>query len=186
MSNTQNSITEVIHALLAFGHGERQDALSHLVHEPAIKAALDAVKRGDWQQFHFQLQRPIENIIQGVVEAGTNSHQLQFLFQYGDFVESHIKELFVRHEGGACSADKSGTVMQALIQHFRAGKPIIFDYGAKYTYHLPKSILNTEADVLACFDALYRLYYGKPDAYLKFLVTLSQTQTQATDQKDTQ
>lgn len=90
---------------------------------------------------------------------------------------AEFENLFRMYEGSACCADKTGTVLRSIAMRYVCGKPIVFDFAGKYTYHLPSKILRTEAEILACFHALYRLYYGNPAEYLQFLHSLAEIQS---------
>ncbi len=144
---------------------------SAVEHQPIIQSAIDLAKTGKYEEFYFALMYPFEQVVDSIVQkALPESPQAQFLMKNSEFVESHFVTLIKKYEGSACSADKSRAILSHLLVFFVKGKKIEFDFTQEYTYHLPKKIFTTHEEILGFFDGVQRLYYGRPDEYLKALM----------------
>lgn len=171
-------IHAVLEGLLARGVRENAALLASVADAPAVQAATKALHNGDPEAFQFALGRPLESLIDGLLQHEfPGAHRVHFLCKHADFIERHVRWLVARHEGAACSADKSRTILRALFHALVSNKDIEWDYTQQYTYHLPKRVLTTHDAVMSLFDGLHALYFGNPAPYLDALTTaLRETQ----------
>lgn len=139
---------------------------------PVVLDALAHLREGDVTRFYFGLIYPINNAVEGLIAKEFSSREARFLVMNSTFVEENFKSLIVKYEGSACSADKSRTIMRALLKFYVSGKEIVFDHSQEYTYHLPKNVFTTHAEIVEFFDGLYRLYYGKSDSYMRAIINV--------------
>jgi len=91
---------------------------------------------------------------------------VEFIYVSYTFIESHLSRLFATYEGHACSADKSRTIVNSLVRHFKTKEDIEFDYSAEYTSHLPKNILKEHGQIISFYEGMKGLMCGSPDKYL--------------------
>jgi len=170
MTTKDDTFLALIGGLLGEIARENIDAYAAIGQSPAGKSALEAVEAGNIENFYFGFVRPFNQVVDGLLaKALPHATRAHFLFRCSSFVESHLCNAFVRAEGRACSTDKARTVMRALLRFIVTGKPVAFDYGQQYTYHLPQRILRSHDDIVAFYDALETLYYGNPAPYVKML-----------------
>ena len=104
-----------------------------------------------------------------LTEKVSNNNDVLFIYKKFRFLESHITKVFSKIEGSPCSADKSRTIIGALVNFYKNGEKIIFDYESEYTYHLPKKVLKTHEDIISYYESLRNLYNGNPESYLNNL-----------------
>lgn len=166
MTINSEDYTAVLSGILAAADKDNASAFATISENIAAKKALLAVQNGNPEDFWFLLAYPMQNLLDGAVASVTKNQYAAFLFKHYDFVESHLSKLFETKEGSPCSADKSRAVICGLAQHFLSGKEIEFNYSGEYTYHLPKLILTTHAEIIAFFEALVSLHHGNPKKYL--------------------
>lgn len=141
-----------------------------------VKKAVQAIKDFDVEKFYFALPYSLDNMLSGLVEACLPElPKAHFLLTNSKFVSRHIRRNIERHEGSACCADKTRTIMGALLKFLVTKQEIVFDYDQRFTYHLPDKLFKSHAEIVLFFEALYQLYYGNSDAYLiwKQTVTLA-------------
>lgn len=164
---------DVLSSLLARAQQGAIAASQQFPDQPAIAAAQAAVQAGRVDLFERALARPLAQVVEGVLHQELmHNYRAQFLFQHSRFVEQHLRAVIEKVEGRACCADKTRTVLRALAGHLVHGTPIAFDYAQEYTFHLPTTVLREHTDVVAFFDALVELYYGKPAPYLAWQASL--------------
>ena len=133
-------------------------------------------KISDYNELYLFLIFPFEKFIDGaIMSIVNNNYDVRFLLSKSHFVENHLCEMFQREEGLACCADKARTVISALINFYKTGREISFNYDGEYTYHLPKKILKTHGECVSFYEALKGLYYGKPDKYIQSLKAVLET-----------
>lgn len=125
------------------------------------------------EQFYFAILYPFSQFIDGLIQVELKGdHNVQFIMKCSRFIENNFVKLIETHEGSACSADKSRTIMKSLLNFYLKGDKIEFNYEQEYTYHLPKKIFKTHDSIIEFFEALYSLYYGNGDKYIKAMLTL--------------
>jgi hypothetical protein len=167
MSQTLSTtaIHQVFDGLLAAQQVEAADLYR------SFKPMLDANTIANPDDFYHALIYPHEQFLGALVQDVLQpaSTEMKFLYLHSQFVDHHLSKLFERLEGRACCADKAGACIEVLAHFFRTGQAVEFNYEAKYTYHLPRTILRTHAERLAFYHALKNLYYGQPNEYLEQL-----------------
>lgn len=152
--------------------GEIADEMARFSADPRDKSAyveglLDLMEKLELEDLDFYLNRPLREVRQDFLKGLLGrDYGLMFLIENYGFVERNFCSLFAEFEGQGCSADKSRTVSRSLFAHLLQGKPIEFDYGAQYVYHLPKTIFKDQQSIVEFFEALQGLFYGKPAKYL--------------------
>jgi len=163
------AVREVLGSLLDRLSEENRAMAKQLVGEPILRQAVDAIAKRRLDHFHLHLQYRVNNLVDGLVdmEIPQAAAPVKFLFQNAGFVESHFRRQIESIEGSACSADKTRTVMRALLRRLADGVPIQFDYGQEYTFHLPTTVFRTEAEIVKFFDALRRLHSGFAQQYVE-------------------
>lgn len=167
-----NDIKHLIHALTKSKNEDDLKQYLNVSGTQIVSEAKDALKQRDPEDFFYSFSYKIQQAVDGMLESELKNDSAVFLFSHSDFVDTNLTSLFSRFEGHACSADKARTVIRSLARHFVDGKPIEFDYEAEITFHLPKTILTTEKDVLGYFRALCMLYYGDFMGYTSHLKTV--------------
>ncbi len=168
--NNDNDIATLLTGLFSGIDDENKALAASLTDCELIKKAIECIKEDNPEHFHLFMTYPIERFVDGMLSREMpQSRDGQFLFKEAGFIESHFEKLIDKHEGGACCADKSRSIMRALARYFLKGQPIAFDYTQEYTYHLPKLIFKTHDDIVGFFEALKHLYFGSPDLYLNAL-----------------
>lgn len=173
MSEKSSSVTvqdlqDTLGALIGALDAENVAQFHRIFEGRDLKDVEQAIKTARPDIFDILFNYPVRRVTNGVIQAflGCN-RDLAFLYEKADFVEMHLKRRFDLIEGMPCCADKSRTVLRALARHFadEAARPIQFDYDQQYTYHLPHVILKTHDEIIAFFDALKGLYYGRFEPY---------------------
>lgn len=125
---------------------------------------------GTPEKFFYKYTYPYEKLSDGMLryEFGNNS-DIIFLYNNYKFIERHFKKLIQEKDGMVCCADKSRYIVNSLVEYFKDGKDIVFDYDQEYIFHLPKEIFNTQDDIIEFYGSLKRLYMGDSKSYIIFL-----------------
>ncbi len=165
----KKELESVINSIVSAASKENLDLFLALSSNKSIDKAVENVKRCDGGDFYFGLTRPIEKVVDGLLSTVTENRSAKFILKHYMFVEGHILTLIKQHEGNACSADKSRTIVRKALNFYINGKEIEFDYNAEYTYHLPKKIFKTHDEIVSFIDALNSLYHGRSILYIKYL-----------------
>lgn len=168
MSNEQfDSIADVLSGLLDGIGVDAQKAAEAFEKTTLGQEVAKGIDAFDADQVHFRLQYPLENLILGMASSRfLLKNDAAFLLQHSDFVENQFKHWVVIFEGSPCSADKSGTILRRLLKHFKTGELIEWDYDQEYTYHLPKKVFRSHAEIVDFYKGVQSLYYGNPSSYL--------------------
>lgn len=174
MTTKADAITSTLTAMLAGLKSDDSELFKAASADPMVMEAAQFARERNIDQFYFALQYPVENLVRGILEAEMPSNDdAQFLMMNSQFVEGHLKNLIKKYEGWSCSADKSGTMMRALLKFFLTGEHIVFDFSHEPTYHLPVKVLNTHESLVEFYRGLKYLHYGQPEHYLKALSKLT-------------
>lgn len=122
------------------------------------------------EEFFYAILYPWEKFISGYLQSELKANSnVEFIFKHSQYIDRHFANLFIKYEGGTCSSDKSRTIVNRLLQFYATGEPIEFNYGAEYTYHLPKIIFKNHQDIIDFYEGLKSLLYGHPEKYLESL-----------------
>lgn len=124
------------------------------------------------EEFFFALVYPYQKFLKGFVSIHFKGNaEAQWLFTHHSYIQKQYEHFIVKHEGGACSVDKSRTIINELAM-WKLGRKerIEWDYTGEYTYHLPKTVFTTHESITEFYESLVSLYYGNPDKYLNYLL----------------
>ena len=129
------------------------------------KIDLSKIKTADdfYYAFHYPHKQFLEGLIQEEISSSAN---VAFLIMHHDFLEKHFGFWIKKIEGACCYADKTSTILYALLCFFKEDKKIEFNYGQDYTYNLPKKIFKNQEDILNFYTGLMKLLHGNPNLYL--------------------
>ncbi|MDH4275844.1 MAG: hypothetical protein OEW08_12480, partial [Gammaproteobacteria bacterium] len=167
-----DAIKHVLESMLdAFADNSRE-AYCAVAENSTVAKALTFAKKGDYESFYLTLCYPIDLAIDGLLAEVTASDEAKFLFKYSEFVERHYRRLIELCEGSACCADKSRTIMRALLSFYVTGEKIQFNLDQTFTYHLPQTIFTTHEEIVAFFRGLHLLHYGRPETYLQCMISI--------------
>lgn len=170
--NTED-IGAILLSLSESGLIDNKDLFETIKHIDGVVCAVKYVEEMDYESLYYLFAYRLEQTIDGMVEHVTPSYDAKLIFKHSHFIETHLSNLFEKREGSACCADKARTIIRSLLRFYMAGKKIEFDYGAEYTYHLPKTMLKDHDSIVMFVNALIDLYYGNPEHYLNSLLTVA-------------
>jgi hypothetical protein len=123
------------------------------------------------EEFFYTLVYPYQKFLGGFVqEHFKGDREAQWLFMHHRYVQRHYEVLIVKHEGAACSVDKSRTIIHELAM-WKLGRKerIEWDYSGEYTYHLPKVVFTTHESITEFYDTILALYHGNSEKYLNYI-----------------
>ncbi len=172
MSTSPNDIKHVLESMLGAFVEKSREAYQSVSSNEVVAKAVAGARKGDYEQFYFSLRYPLDKVMDGLLADVTQSPEACFLLKNSRFVEPHFQRLIEEREGAACSADKSRTIMRALLRFYMTGENIHFSFDQKFTYHLPKTVFTTQDEIVGYFMGLYRLYYGQPGMYISMLAKI--------------
>lgn len=169
MNDIAKNIGDVLAGIVRFAESRQVESYRRFPHE-IIEGADRAARAGEAEDFHRLAVRPLNDVLEGLLIAETPeaSPRLRFLLHHYDFVEKQVLALVTEMDGHAYSADRCRTILRALAGFLKDGRRIEFDYAQQYTYHLPRKALASHEEVLDFFDAIYELFYGRRDRFLRY------------------
>ena len=127
----------------------------------------------DVQDFYLGLIYPHEQFISGLIKSEiSKNNDVVFILENSQFIEHNFRYWVEKKEGMACSADKTRTILRRLVNFYKNGTKIEFDYTAEYTFHLPKVIFKTHESIVEFYEGVKSLHYGNPTLYLNALKSL--------------
>lgn len=122
------------------------------------------------EEFFYAVLYPFDQFISGFVKSKiANNRDVVFIIKNQNYIEHNYARIIEAKEGSACSADKSRTIMKSLINHYKSGQEITFNYEQEYTYHLPKEVFKTHDQIINFYEGLKNLWYGDNRKYLEAL-----------------
>lgn len=164
------TLQQICTRLLDAQAGEDRGLIEAVVPGAMRDGALKALENANLEVFRLEAVRPFERITEALAaEAAPGNRKASFLATQSAFVARHFREQIEKFEDSACCADKTRTITRALFRHLKDGTPIHFNYDQEYTYHLPERIFREEKEIVEFFDALYGLYWGRPDRFVAAL-----------------
>lgn len=170
---TVADLESVIGALMSASRQDSAAAYARAAAQPEVARALGELTQGDVDGFYFALVYPFEQVVRGLVDSVVpGSHAAQFLVGHARFVETQFRAVIEKYEGSACCADKTGFLMDSLLEFFKTGREVVLDRTQNYTYHLPSKVFQSHAEVLDFFDAVQRLYYGRSEPFIQALARI--------------
>ncbi len=133
----------------------------------------------DHEGFFYAVLYPFEQFISGFVKSKiANNRDVVFIIQNQKFIEHNFARIIEEKEGSPCSADKSRTIMRSLLNHYKSGQKITFNYEQEYTYHLPKKVFKTHDHIIKFYEGLKFLWYGDNKKYLEALQIFNEPKNQ--------
>lgn len=168
-----DDIGAILPSLSESGLIDNKDLFEKIKHIDGVVRAIKFATEMDYESLYYLFAYKLEQTIDGLVEHVTPSYDAKLIFKHSHFIETHLSNLFEKREGSACCADKARTIIRSLLRFYMTGKKIEFDYGAEYTYHLPKTMLNDHDSIVMFVNALLDLYYGNPERYLASLLIVA-------------
>lgn len=175
-AETKASMDELIRALFEARGNDIDRMTAQFASLPVFQDAVTSVHEFNPVDFDRLINYPMNTVIEGILRLGLeNTHDdnkglAAFLFMQYTFVDNHLTYLYHQFEGVACCADKSRMVIRSAIQSLMTGDEIVFNHEQEFTFHLPEKIATDHDGVMALLKALYRLYHGRPNDYLKFML----------------
>ena len=125
------------------------------------------------EEFFFSVLYPFDNFVDGFIRSKvSNNEDVVFIYKNNQFIERHFESVIKINEGWPCCADKSRTIMRGLVEFYSSGKEIQFNYDAEYTYHLPKKVFTSHAEIIGFYQGAKSLYYGNSDKFLKAMLKI--------------
>lgn len=167
------SVAEVLGAILDNARDDAACSFQSVSSVPTMQRAAASAELGDFRGFYFDLQYPFEQVIDGLLEvAFPKDHRAQFLMRNSQFVQGQFRGVIERHEGRSCCTDKAGFLMSALLRFFRTGQEIVIDRDQEFTYHVPKALFQSHAEIMAFFDAVRSLWFGRASDFVIVMADL--------------
>lgn len=127
----------------------------------------------DVEEFYLGIIYPYEQFVSGLIKSEISKNkEVVFILENSQFIEHHFRYWVEKIEGMACCADKTRTILRRLIEFYKNGTMIEFDYTAEYTFHLPRVIFKTHESIVVFYKGIKSLKYGNPTRYLNALKSL--------------
>lgn len=150
------------------------------------KGQIDLYKALTEKSLRLALIYPYENFLSGLIASKIlNNQDVRFILMHSRFVEMQFRGLIERVEGSTCCADKTRTIMNRLLNFYKTGEQISFNYEQKYTFRLPEKIFKTHDSIIGFYEGVKGLYYGNPGEYfLELLKIKGSHETNETHRKE--
>jgi hypothetical protein len=127
----------------------------------------------DVEDFYLGLIYPHEQFISGLIKSEiSKNNDVVFILENSQFIEHNFGYWIQKVEGSSCYADKTRTILRRLVEFYKIGTKIEFDYTAEYTFHLPKVVFKTHESIIEFYEGVRSLRYGDPTRYLNALKKL--------------
>ena len=124
----------------------------------------------DHKKFFYAVLYPFDQFISGFVKSKiANNSDVVFIIKNQNYIENNFARIIEQKEGSPCSADKSRTIIKSLLNYYKNGQKITFNYQQEYTYHLPKEVFKTHDHIIKFYEGLKSLWYGDNKKYLEAL-----------------
>lgn len=163
-------IQDVITAILDNADKDKMALFASLQDHPLLKEAQAFARDGQPERFLYALPYPLERVVDGLLQTVLpGKREAHFILRQYRFLNLHFQKVIQRREGFGCSADKSRTILDRLLQYYLTGDEIVFDPNEGYTFGHPTTVFTTHREIVEFFEGLYGLYYGNPEGYLKAL-----------------
>lgn len=160
----KESIKGFLNTMLDTIHKESVDLYKSLID----KSGLDNIT--DYESFYFAVIYPFTQYVSGLIKTEiSTSDDVEFLLIKQIFIERNFQRIIEKNEGSACCVDKTRTIMRSLLNYYKSGDKIEFDYDQEYTYHLPKKVFKTHDEIVTFYEALKHLYAGYSEKYLNVM-----------------
>ena len=168
---TPETLQEVFGDILARANQEEASLLTSIAGHTAIQEARAAAARGDASGYYNTITLRWQRVQRAlIVSAQPNvSWEERFLFLHYEFILAHFRGLIDRHEGISCCVDKAHEILRRLGHYQTTGKEIRFEETSPRDYRYPTRVFTTHAEILAFYNGLMDLYFGRPERYLAAL-----------------
>lgn len=124
----------------------------------------------DHEEFFLAILYPFEQFVSGFVRSEiANNRDVIFIIKNQNYIKNNFSRIIKQKEGSSCSSDKSRTIMMSLLNHYKTGEKIVFNYDQEYTYHLPNKVFRTHDHIIKFYEGLKNLWYGDNAKYLEAL-----------------
>lgn len=163
----ESALRDVLQGLLQ-GVDRRNAGLAQSLEDlPALRHAAQAIERRDVSGFRRALGYPVDSLMDGLfARLLPQARAAWFLLKHEDFVRAHYRRWIERVEGSCCCADKTATVLNALLRFLADGRRIEFDQSNDRAFNIPRIIFTSHDEILGFFEALRSLYSGFGDKYI--------------------
>lgn len=162
-------MSEVIGGILDGAEKERHQLYDEIVNKDYEKD-ITKIDIGDFYLSYFY---PFEEYLNVLLQNKLNLNEEQRFFVINaDFFNRHFESLFQKYEGNACCCDKSNKIIRSIYEFLKTGNQIEFDYNQKYTFHLPKRILNNHDEIIFAYKAIKSLLFGRGEKYIEYIMLL--------------
>ncbi|MFW5962177.1 MAG: hypothetical protein ACOCQR_01000 [bacterium] len=165
----KKTVTSIFDALINSTEEETKKEHLDRIQELVTNNEKDLTKLDYW---HLFIDYKLDNILRECVKTlypNLNFEQisaLYFLHKNYTFMESHLENLIMKKEGGACRADKSAWLLERYKNYILTKK--LPDMSVEdRCYWKPR--FGTSQQWIDFCENLRRLYYGNPEEYLKSL-----------------
>ncbi|WP_440880652.1 hypothetical protein [Tenacibaculum sp. C7A-26P2] len=130
----------------------------------------------DHEEFFHGVLYPFDQFIRGFVKSKiANNEDVVFIIKNQNYIEHNYARIIEQKEGSPCSADKSRTIIKCLLDYYKSGQEINFNYEQEYTYHLPKEVFKTHDHIIKFYEGLKHLWYGNNRKYLEALLIINES-----------
>jgi hypothetical protein len=127
----------------------------------------------DYEEFFFGVLYPFKKYISGLITSEISDNKdVIFILENSQFIEGHFQKMIKTYEDWPCCADKSRTIMKALLNYYKNDEEIVFNYDQQYTYHLPKILFKTHDQIIEFYEGVKGLYFGSLEKYLQAFVNV--------------
>lgn len=173
MTDIKQGIKDV---LMGLSQSFKDDAVSTLedsLSKEKLEEIQDLFERGEIDLTHHEFDKIREGFFFLALEkqnkySDSKIRELVNFYEMYSFTSSHVRAIIEMKEGFGCCQDKTNWVMKNIERYIKTDEETIPDYEAKYTYHLPKKVLNSTEQCMKLYKSLMKLYYGKPQDYFLF------------------
>ena len=167
---TSNAIASVLTGILAGIDMEDEAFLKQIeATQPELVSAVQKSLVGArLSDLDLTTLYPGKRLVRALVKrlAPSSPNVAELVLDYS-FFENHFKFWIVEKEGTACSTDKTRYLLQEIYLHLVNNRVLNRTRVSDSEYWMTSQIFKTSDEVLSFFNALIRLKYGHPHAYLE-------------------
>lgn len=127
-----------------------------------------------YEDFYYSVIYPFDKFVNGFIKSKiANNNDVVFIIKNQKYIKNNYTRIIEQKEGVQCVADKSRTIIKSLLNYYKNGEEISFDYDQEYTFHLPKEVFKTHDHIIKFYKGLKSLWYGDNRKYLEALSLVS-------------
>lgn len=173
--NIKEAIKLIIESLT-----KKEELLFNEEIEESIKAlVLSDLKIKDIERFHLYVEDKADTILKRIVMEmypevfdRQKLYNLAFVYRNYAYLKLNIENVLIENEGRSCCADKSRWIIKKYINYILSNE-IPPKRESDDSYWMPR-VGSGEQWVFFC-NSLVKLYYGKPQDYIKALYDFKKT-----------